>query len=45
MTQGYSCTSISFRQKEHIHEAKHVQKIGKTSINERIIKTRLYMYM
>ena len=36
---------ISFRQKLHIHEAKTCIKIGKTSVNEMIIKTRLYMYM
>ena len=44
MTQGYTCIFISFEQKLHIHEA-NIYKNMKTSVNEGIIKTRLYMYM
>ena len=44
-TQRYTCIVISFGQKLHIHEAKAYAKIGKTSVNEGIIKTKLYMYM
>ena len=43
MTQGYTCIFNSFGQGLHIHEAK--QKIGKTCVNEGIIKTRLCMCM
>ena len=44
-SKGYTCIFINFEQGLHIHEVKTCIKIGKTSVDEGIIKTRLYMYM